>query len=630
MKKLWVSLLALGGIIYLFSRADYRPRLDNDSPGFSANLASLFFAPLFAPRTIFTSGQLSPEGQRLFRERGRLPISVRASASAYWARTYGSTYEDFASFALPAAGGGYFGIGMTKSFGPGSGHNKRGLISKLSNDGKLEWAKTYDTRPGNDWPLENFDYAQRANDNGFVIAGSCFLGYAQGAHPSVLKFSKDGSLEWACRYGKWGRADCIQQTRDGGFVVAGLKITPNYPQESHMDFWVCKLTALGDPEWSYTYGGPAQESDWMYNDRNITVLQTPDDGYILAGDTNSFGAGWTDIWVLKLSSTGAIEWQKTYGGKESEWFYKHGPHIQLTNDGGYLVACATLSFKVHYLELWLLKINSAGDIEWQRAIGGSGADVIQSILPTQDGGSILAGVTRASGPEDILRAWLIKLRPDSSIEWQKAYGRDGRNEIRSVGQTPDLGYIMAGCRVPTTPDPLDLLIIKAPATGEVGAAGSGFTINTSATIKETDAIPADTFVIPVPAPAAKTVIPYQVEDVTEALRSDILCWAYHQPPINLSLERQINRGLFKGEAFNVLRWEANPQNSGFTIKEYRIYRKPLTGQSPLDYAFLARVPGNIFTYTDAYLPMSEKYAYYLTAVDEDGNESARTAPVQND
>ena len=141
--------------------------------------------------------------------------------------------------------------------------------------------------------------------------------------------------------------------------------------------------------WAKSYDGPSY--DWA-----LSIQQTEDGGYIVAGESNSFGTGAEDWngWVLKLKSNGDVEWQKTYGGAGDE----RRRSIQQTEDGGYIVAGKSNSFKVGvYNDAWLLKLNGNGDIEWQKTYGGSFGDSAESIQQTADGGYIVAGHTCSFG-----------------------------------------------------------------------------------------------------------------------------------------------------------------------------------------------------------------------------------------
>ena len=143
-----------------------------------------------------------------------------------------------------------------------------------------------------------------------------------------------------------------------------------------------KLNPEGSPTWQKTYG-------WIGNEHPRSIQQTSDGGYIVNGHTTSFGAGGYDIWILKLNSNGVPAWQKTYGGTD----YDYSVNIQETFDGGYLIAGEATSFGAGATDIWLLKIDIAGNPVWQKTYGGIYNDYASSIQQTPDGGFILAGET---------------------------------------------------------------------------------------------------------------------------------------------------------------------------------------------------------------------------------------------
>ena len=233
-------------------------------------------------------------------------------------------------------------------------------------------------------------------------------------------------LSFASLYAQWAktyggsydeRAFSIQQTGDGGCIVAGY--TASFGAGS-TDAWVLKLNAEGDIEWQKTYGG------WNL-DRASSIHGTKDGGYTVLGYTVSFGAGLDDIWVLKLDSEGSIEWQRSYGGGNSDF----GHSIQQTDDEGYIVAGCTYSFGNGLNDGWILKLDSIGDIEWQHTVGGDQYDCAHSIQQTNDGGYIAGGYTESfSGRSQ--NAWIIKLDSEGRIEWQQTVGASGVDRINSI------------------------------------------------------------------------------------------------------------------------------------------------------------------------------------------------------
>src|SRR3990170_885419 len=214
------------------------------------------------------------------------------------------------------------------------------------------------------------------------------------------------TMGWVATYGgaNHERAHSIRQTADGGYVVAGYTesfSTIERHGQKDRDIWVLKLRADGAVEWQKTYGGDNA-------DEAHSIQQTSDGGYVVAGRTRSFGAGKVDFWVLKLRPDGTVDWEKTYGGED----WDDARSIQQTRDGGYVVAGSTSSFVTRGEEtpdMWVLKLRSDGVIEWQKTYGGDNWDSVNSIQQTLDGGYIIAGETRSFGNENG-DFWVLKLR----------------------------------------------------------------------------------------------------------------------------------------------------------------------------------------------------------------------------
>ncbi len=195
-----------------------------------------------------------------------------------------------------------------------------------------------------------------------------------------------------------------------------------------------------------------------------SVQQTTDGGYIVAGYTRSFGAGSFDILLFKLDGSGNIQWAKTFGGSDYDWAYS----VQQTTDGGYIVAGYTRSFGAGYSDFLLLKLDGSGNIQWAKTFGGSYYDEAYSVQQTTDGGYIVAGETHSfgAGSFDIL---LLKLDGSGNVQWAKTFGGDTIDLAYSVQQTTDGGYIVAGGTYSFGAGGYDLFILKTDANGNIGS-----------------------------------------------------------------------------------------------------------------------------------------------------------------
>ncbi|RLC36156.1 MAG: hypothetical protein DRH33_07445, partial [Candidatus Nealsonbacteria bacterium] len=207
--------------------------------------------------------------------------------------------------------------------------------------------------------------------------------------------------------------------------------------------------------WDKTFGG--SDDDYLRS-----LIQTDDGGYAVAGYTSSKGAGEDDTWVIKLDMKGNIVWDKTFGGSGDD---KAGSIIQ-TTDGGYAIAGETESQGNGEADAWILKLNSQGNILWDKTFGGSGMDGAYSLIQTTDGGYAVAGRTESKGAGEY-DAWLIKLDGQGNILWEKTYGGSGDDEVYSITQTTEGGYVIAGSNSEKFPEKADAWLIKLDGQGNI-------------------------------------------------------------------------------------------------------------------------------------------------------------------
>ena len=201
--------------------------------------------------------------------------------------------------------------------------------------------------------------------------------------------------------------------------------------------------------WANTYGGTNDDVAWA-------VEQTSDLGYIVAGQTYSFGSGRSDVWILKLTASGSIEWQKTYGGAGDDV----ATSVHQTPDG-YVVAGYT--GPITNYDMWVLKLDSSGGIVWEYAYGGAIQDFATMVERTSDGGYIVGGQT-ASGanPPDF---WALKLDSNGVAQWDRTYSLSFDRRIEAIHQTGDGGYILAGSTMSHGAGYCNVWLIKTDANG---------------------------------------------------------------------------------------------------------------------------------------------------------------------
>lgn len=316
--------------------------------------------------------------------------------------------------------------------------------------------------------VEVANCVRQTADGGYVIAGSAVSsgGDVSGSHGGndmwVVKLTATGALGWQrCLGGTNGeQAFAIEQTQDGGYVVVGQTgsdngdVTGLHSGFNPIDAWVVKLDASGALLWQKTLGGSKQDSA-------TGVKQTADGGYAVVGYTNSTDGdvtenhGSSDFWLVKLSDSGTIEWQKCFGGTADD----KAQSIVLTSDGGYLLAGQATSSNGDVSgqhgssDFWIVKLTSAADIQWQKAVGGSLVEIVQTVKQTNDGGYVVVGYTGSnngdvtgnhSGEINNYDAWVVKLNGAGVLEWQKCLGGSTIDRAFDVLETADSGLIVVG------------------------------------------------------------------------------------------------------------------------------------------------------------------------------------------
>jgi uncharacterized delta-60 repeat protein len=278
------------------------------------------------------------------------------------------------------------------------------------------------------------DYAyfiQQTADGGYIVAGYTYSFGAGSSDFYLVKTNSQGDTLWTRTYGgsDYDVAYSVQQTADGGYIVAGE--TRSFGA-GERDFYVVKTNPLGDTLWTRTYGGSS-------DDYAHSVQRTADGGYVVAGETSSFGAGNWDFYFVKTNLLGDTLWTRTYGGSSDDY----ARSVQQTSDGGYIVAGTTNSFGAGYIDFYVVKTNPLGDTLWTRTYGGSDEDFANSVQQTADGGYIVAGSTYPFGADET-DFYVVKTNSQGDTLWTRTYGGSNADDAYSVLQATDGGYVMAG------------------------------------------------------------------------------------------------------------------------------------------------------------------------------------------
>ena len=348
-----------------------------------------------------------------------------------WTRVYGGTADDWSYDIVQADDGNYVLAGSTKSFGanPTTGNAH---ILKIDDNGDTLWTKAYGGTSG-----EDVDAVQQTGDGGYILAGYTSSTGAGGADFYLLKLDADGNEEWSRAYGgsSHEEARALQQTDDGGYVIAGYTRSFGDNVPTFENFYVVKTDADGDTLWTRAYGGAGAEIAYG-------IEQNADGEYYVAGYTASYGSGGLDAWLVKLNANGDTIWTRTYGGLGPE----EAAALTPTSDGGYALAGVSSSFTPGIKECYLVKVDAEGTSQWSRHYGGADHDQAYSVEQTYDGGFILVGTTKSYGPGVPAQNnyYFVRTDTDGDTLWTMVFGGTGNELASAVRQVTGGGYIVAG------------------------------------------------------------------------------------------------------------------------------------------------------------------------------------------
>lgn len=358
-------------------------------------------------------------------------------------KNYGGSKNDVANAIVKTQDGGAAVLGYTQSInGDISDKTTEGFdfwVLKLDADGNLQWNKTFggseDDR-GND--------ILQTNDGGYAI-----LGYSTSSDQDVpgnagsqdfwmVKLDANGAISWSKTFGYLGAdsGTSLLQTADNSYLITGiLDVTAsggqgnsrNSQRHAGGDIWAIKLSENGDLQWSKYFGG-------SFTDAPFGVVETEDQNFIIAGSSDSADVdisknnGSYDFWVLKITSEGSLLWERSFGGSEID----EGRAITSTNDGNFIIVGDTRSTDKDVsnnhgaADVWIIKMNTDGNLIWEKTIGGSSFDVARSVTKTQDNGFIISGSSRSlddgftnQGQNDAL---LLKIDSEGNLIWKQTIG----------------------------------------------------------------------------------------------------------------------------------------------------------------------------------------------------------------
>jgi len=314
-------------------------------------------------------------------------IKTDSNGDSLWTRTIGGPGDDTGFSGEQTNDGGYIITGHNHNFGI---EEPNVLLVKTNSQGDTSWTRTYGG-VGEDFGR----WVQQTIDGGYIIAGQTTNEYY---NLWIIKTDAIGDTQWTRTYGRQsiGIGYCVQQTSDSGYIFTGQSV-------DWSSIWLLKINSSGDSLWTRFFEGPGWNSGYC-------VQQTTDGGYIIAGTTLSYSSGPNDIWLIKTDSNGDSLWTRFFGGSE----YESGKSVQQTSDGGYIITGTSLSYGAGRSDIWLIKTDPNGDSLWTCILGINDYNIGNSAQQTYDDGYIVAGsIWDSTGyNSDIC---LIRLNSETSI-----------------------------------------------------------------------------------------------------------------------------------------------------------------------------------------------------------------------
>jgi len=353
-----------------------------------------------------------------------------------WNKTFGGRFFDHILDGESTNDGGYIACGSTRSFDNGNGENEDGWLLKTDVYGNEIWNKTYDK-------MEEDVLARvhQTSDNGYILNGWVVSSDDEYHDSWIIKTDENGVEIWNNTFGeKYGddySYSNIAETSDGGYLLAGFS---NSYGDFDGDLWVLKIDGNGNEEWNKTFGGTQR-------DYGVDIIPAHDNGYVILGNTFSYGEGDSDCLIIKIDDNGNEEWSKTFGDN----FYDNVRRVRKTGDGGYIVVGTSFyvidaEYDYFYLDfdIWVFKIDLFGNLEWETTIGDRFVEEFaNSIQPSSDSGFLISGmmIDKSNGKTDGL---LMKIDGNGCVEWKNIFGGSKHEDTFKVIQIENDDYVVFG------------------------------------------------------------------------------------------------------------------------------------------------------------------------------------------
>ncbi|MBU0495152.1 MAG: DJ-1/PfpI family protein [Chloroflexi bacterium] len=316
-------------------------------------------------------------------------LKVDAEGQLVWARTFGGAGWEYGSAASQTRDGGYIVVGDTTSQSVG---DKDVYLVKTDAEGHEVWSKTFGGAG-----LDVGQAVCESDDGGYVVAGYTEPADGGESDAYLVKVDAQGNEVWAKTFGgrgpEVGRAIC--RANDGGYVVAGATGSGS----ANSDVYLLKVDADGDELWTQSFNNG--EYDW-----GNAVCETRDGGYTVVGNTDEGAIREAmDAYLIKTDAQGNKVWAKAFGPGQ---FYDYGTSVCETDDGGYVVVGAAKSPETNKNDVYLVRVSPTGDVVWEKTFGGPGSDWGSAVCKAPDGGYVVVGHTSSYGAGSF-DVWLIKV-----------------------------------------------------------------------------------------------------------------------------------------------------------------------------------------------------------------------------
>ena len=327
-------------------------------------------------------------------------------------------------------------------------NNINAFIVKLNYKGKVVWQR--DTFEDEKSSVPFITVLGKS----ILIAGQKSTIYNGNGDAWIALLNKDGEKVWEDSFGGRGAdgGNDVLGTSDGGYISVGYT---NAYGSGKNDVWIIKTDFNGEKQWSRVYGGKLDDYGWG-------VTESDDGGYVIAGETFSFGSGQSDIYLLKIDSNGNMKWNTTFGGLAEDVAYS----VVNSNDGGFIVAAQTKSYGKGGSDGMIVKFDSKGIKQWNRLFGGKGLDYLKSITVDSLKGYILAGGSRSFNDGDN-QGWVLSVNNDGYPRWEKTYGDVGEDGFNMITRTKDGGFVAVGSSASFFSKGMkDVIMIKLDSAGQ--------------------------------------------------------------------------------------------------------------------------------------------------------------------